>query len=93
MSDFLGSDADRRIQLSLYSSNEEGSGTPDDQLHTHWSCPKTNTNDGNRLRDHELLSDRLEMALCETLQDVLSSGDEAYVTEWGDEYDRLMSIR
>ena len=88
MRDFLGSDHDRGVRVSL----EEYSANPDDQLHIRWSCSKTNTNAGNWLRDHELLSDRLEMALCETLQDVLLSGDEAYITEWGGEYDRLMSI-
>ena len=31
--------------------------------------------------------------LCETLQDVLSSGDESYGIGKGDEYDRLRSLK
>ena len=92
MSDFLASDRDCRIQLSHCNSNKEYSANPDDQLHIRCSCSSTDTDAGNWLRDHEILRDRLEMALCETLQDVLLSGDESYITEWRDEYDRLRSI-
>ena len=92
MSDFLGSDRERGIQLSLCNDNEEYSENPEDQLHIRWSYSSTDTDAGDWLRDHELLGDRLVMALCETLPDVLASGDEAYITEWGYEYDRLRSI-
>ena len=90
LSDFLGSDGDRGVRVSLCG-DEEYSGKREGQLHVRWSCSRTETDGGDWLRDHELLGDRLELALCETLQDVLSSGDESYITEWGYEYDRLRS--
>ena len=91
MKDFLGSDGDRGVRLSVCG-DEGGSWKREGQLHVRWSCSRTDTDGGDWLRDHELLGDRLEFALCETLQDVLSNGDESYTTDWVIEYDRLRSI-
>ncbi len=88
MKDFLGSDGHRGVRLSLCD-EVTTSGTPDAQLLIRWSCSRTDNDDGDWLRDPELLGDRLEFALCETLHDVYVSGDESCFTEWGDEYDRL----
>ena len=87
MKDFLGS---RGVRLSLCSDAENsGSGKTEGQLRVSWSCSRT----GDWLSHHELLGDRLDLALCEALQEMLLSGDEDYVAEWGEEYDRLRSIQ
>ena len=49
---------------------------PDGQLHVCWSFLKTDTDSGDWLRDHELVGDKLEFALCEKLQETLFSEDE-----------------
>ena len=90
MKDFLGCDGERGVRVSLCGEGE-GVGKLEGRLHVRWSCSRTDSDGGDWLRDHELLGDRLELALCETLQDVLSSGDESYVTEWRYECDRLRS--
>ncbi len=93
MKDFLLSDGDRGVRLSLY--DEEaclGKPTwPNGQLHVRWSFLKTDTDGGDWLRDHELVGDKLELALCEKLRETLLGEDGSFSTEWGHEYDRLLA--
>ena len=46
MEEFLVPDRDRGVRLSLCD-EETCSGKPDDQLHVHWSCLKTDTDGGD----------------------------------------------
>lgn len=90
MKDFLLSDGDRGVRLSLC--GDEGcSGKPNGRLHIRWSCNKTSIEGGDWLRNHELVGDKLEIALCEKLKESLLSEDGSCSTEWGLEYDRVLA--
>ena len=89
INDFLMSEGDRGVRLSLCD-EQTGSGKPDGVLHVRWSCVKTDQDAGDWLRDHEVVGDKLELALCKKLRETLLSEDESCSTEWHYEYDRLI---
>ena len=89
MKEFLVPDGDHGMQLSLCD-EETDSGKPDGQLHVCRSCSKSNIDGEDWLRDHELVGDKLELALCEMLQETLLSKNDSGSTDWGSEYARLI---
>ena len=87
MKDFRGSNGDSGVRLSLCD-RQNDSGKLDGQLYVRWSCLRRDDDEGGWLRDHELVGDQLQLAVCETLRDVLLRRDESYTMGWGFEYDR-----